>query len=283
MIGGTNKILEITSRHNELGTDVFYDEESTVKYMVFGSNQWISYDDEESFAAKKKFQSSLCLKGMMLWSLDLDDPSFGAMHALFGGENMADALGEIDLTGEEKEKLVDELAQYTGQNCYVAIGCASSSDDDSKNAQCGSGYKAVEMAHAPYKLTASQKGDLEKCDRGEYHYVCCPEKEMPQNCEWIGAPEQSEFGCSRTCGDSQFMLASDSYVDYKGEGSCYSGRRSVSSTDIQSLFGHLSLTFSLYSCAATLSISWAIAGGQTVAQLAATDVVMMGRTWLSTE
>lgn len=63
-----------------------YDEASSVKYMVYGSNQWISYDDEESFECKKKYVFSRCLKGLMIWELGLDTANNDARLGLFGEE-----------------------------------------------------------------------------------------------------------------------------------------------------------------------------------------------------
>ncbi|OAA77046.1 Chitinase II [Akanthomyces lecanii RCEF 1005] len=218
---------EIQSRKNELGTTVTYDEDSTVKYMIYGSNQWISFDDAESFKDKKKYQSSRCLKGLMIWSVDLDNSNFDAMSGLFGDENMSKAHGDASLTDKEKGELVKQLAPYTGQNCYISTKCASSARDTTSGATCFTGYKPVEMAHAPRRIRSDKREALETCKEGKFHYICCPEDQMPKNCEWIGAPERSEIGCSGFCGKKQFQLATDSYIDYKGTGSCYQGRRSL--------------------------------------------------------
>ncbi|PYI28107.1 glycoside hydrolase, partial [Aspergillus indologenus CBS 114.80] len=45
-----------------------------VKYMTWDSDQWVSYDDSETFALKLDYANSLCLGGTMVWALDLDEP-----------------------------------------------------------------------------------------------------------------------------------------------------------------------------------------------------------------
>ncbi|KAL8852651.1 MAG: hypothetical protein Q9221_002411 [Calogaya cf. arnoldii] len=50
---------------------------------------------------------------------------------------------------------------------------------------------------------------------------------MPKNCKWNGAPERSAFGCSGSCSKTQFLLNTDDYVDDKGVGECYYGRRNL--------------------------------------------------------
>lgn len=214
------------SRKDELGSEDFYDEDSTVKWMIYGSNQWISFDDAESFKAKLAYQSSRCLKGLMLWSLDLDSPQFQAMNDLFGERAMANAVGDTSLSGDEKKDLVKDLAAYTGQNCYVTQSCTTGRDTDDPFASCSSGYTSVALAHAPWQLDIQHA--LQKCDKGEFHHVCCPTKHAPKNCEWIGSPERNVFGCDRGCGESQFELTTDSYIDHKGELPCRIGRKSVS-------------------------------------------------------
>lgn len=196
--------------------------------MIYGPNQWISFDDAETFKNKKKHQSSRCLKGLMIWFVDLDNANFDAMSGLLGDANMSQAHGDASLTDQEKGEFVKQLAPYTGQNCYISTKCASSARDTTSGATCFTRYKPVEMAHAPLRIRSDLHTGLETCKEGKFHYVCCPEDEMPKNCEWTGAPEQSEIGCSGSCGKKQFQLATDSYIDYKGTGSCYQGRRSVS-------------------------------------------------------
>jgi len=36
--------------------------------MVYDANQWISYDDAESFAEKRNFMDTRCIGGVMIWA-----------------------------------------------------------------------------------------------------------------------------------------------------------------------------------------------------------------------
>lgn len=51
----------------ELGSKIQYDEKSSIKWMVYGANQWISWDDAVSFKAKVQYMNSRCLAGLMIW------------------------------------------------------------------------------------------------------------------------------------------------------------------------------------------------------------------------
>ncbi|RLL93598.1 hypothetical protein CFD26_101115 [Aspergillus turcosus] len=208
---GILSYTEVVSKEAQLGSKTFYDEASSVKWMVYGSNQWISYDDEQSFTAKKKYLTSRCLKGLMIWSLDLDTQDHQAMTGLFGEEAMEGALRNTGLDPEEAKQLAFDLSAWTGELCYTTPTCTDGSRGERGPDQvCKKGYTAVEMAHAPVQ----KNGDF-------------PMHAMPQNCEWVGAPERSVFGCHRGCGASQFELNHDTYIDARGRHNCYSGARSL--------------------------------------------------------
>jgi chitinase len=236
----------VVSKEAQLGSKTFYDEASSVKWMVYGSNQvrshiarrmvryhadkvqWISYDDEQSFAAKKKYLTSRCLKGLMIWSIDLDTQDHQAMTGLFGEEAMEGALRDTGLDPDEAEQLSFDLSAWTGERCYTTPTCTDGSRSQRGPDQvCKSSYTAVEMAHSPVQKNGVF-GMHGECALNWFRYICCPTKAMPQNCEWVGAPERSVSGCDRGCGASQFELNYDTYIDARGRRSCYSGARSVS-------------------------------------------------------
>lgn len=211
----------------QLGAETFYDKESASKWMVYSLSQWISYDDAESFADKTSFLMRRCLRGFALWSLDLDTQDHQALTALVGEEAMTHALVEDQLNPDERKRLVDDLAAYTGQNCFVTQSCTDGSSTDTQ-ARCGPGYMSVATGHYPLQIPFQFNSGVAPCDEGKWHHVCCPTAALPQSCEWHGAPEQSEFGCDSGCDENQYELTRDSFVDEKGEGSCFSGERSVS-------------------------------------------------------
>lgn len=49
-----------------------FDEDSGSMYLVQG-NQWISYDSTDTFRIKKKYADDNCLRGTMVWSVDMID------------------------------------------------------------------------------------------------------------------------------------------------------------------------------------------------------------------
>ena len=43
-----------------------------VKQITWDGDQWIGYDDAETFALKTNYANSKCLGGTMIWSIDFD-------------------------------------------------------------------------------------------------------------------------------------------------------------------------------------------------------------------
>ncbi|KAI6914076.1 hypothetical protein D0869_03271 [Hortaea werneckii] len=65
---------EIQDIITENGITPILVKEDAVKYLTWDSNQWVSYDDYETFRMKREYANSVCLGGMMVWALDLDNP-----------------------------------------------------------------------------------------------------------------------------------------------------------------------------------------------------------------
>ncbi|KAJ5946733.1 hypothetical protein N7454_003572, partial [Penicillium verhagenii] len=218
---------EIESSNSSSDVQTYYDPVSTVKYNVYNGNQWISYDDAQSWQDKMRYLTGKCISGVMIWALDQDDGMHRALAGLLGEDALAGSLMEGgDLSTKQKEELTDQLAAYTGQNCYVTEECTDgTSHQNDAQYVCGTGFSSVATAHAPHQALSYWIG--ETCDTGKYRHICCPTDAMPKNCEWTGAPIRSEVGCSGKCGSDQFQLNIDSYVDATGEEPCYQGDRAL--------------------------------------------------------
>jgi hypothetical protein len=213
------------SKQDELSAVVKYDKKSSVKWMTYGSNQWVSFDDAESFQEKLKYQHSRCLKGLMIWDLGLDTANYDALIGLFGEDAVSAGLQDSALNPDEEKQLAFDLSAYTGQNCYVSTVCTGGKSD-AKEALCKAGYSSAAVGHT---LRSGHQEAIfaQGCPKGQFHHVCCPTKAMPKNCEWVGAPERSVFGCDGKCEKSQFELNQDLSLDQYGNADCGSGHRSL--------------------------------------------------------
>ena len=83
------EVMNIIGSRNAKST---YDEDAQVKYVTYGQNSWISYDDSETFQKKIDFANNRGLSGLMIWAIDLDDAKRSALSAVIGEEVDEDPL-----------------------------------------------------------------------------------------------------------------------------------------------------------------------------------------------
>lgn len=62
---------EIMDIMKEKNLEPVLDEEAAVKYISW-DDQWVSYDDSQTFGMKLEYAKSKCLGGSAVWALDLD-------------------------------------------------------------------------------------------------------------------------------------------------------------------------------------------------------------------
>ncbi|KAK9775004.1 putative chitinase [Seiridium cardinale] len=221
-----NSYQEIRDRQSQLGSVTSYNSDTTVKYMVYGSNQWISFDDSQSFEDKYTLLKSHCLRGLHIWSIDWDTAMLDGTAAIFGDDATSRAVLEDDLDDREATMLVNDLAAYTGQNCHLSYQCVSADigTGPDPSGACSGGYSSVAVAHDPeYIGSPPVGGSSVTCDKGSWKHVCCPTGAMPKNCEWTpdtSSPLDILGICPTGCGADQFQLTRDSYADFQGNKPC---------------------------------------------------------------
>lgn len=142
---------------------------------------------------------------------------------------------DLDLSDDEKADLAAEFGAYNGQNCYVTPGCTDGTSAQRGDDQvCKGGYTAVDNTHSP--RLENYGTELKSCNKGYYHQICCPTKQMPKNCKWQNGPDKSGT-CGNevddnACGSDQFLLSLDRYQDQWGDKACESlSDRAVSYSD----------------------------------------------------
>ena len=84
------EIQDIISKN---GLKPQYDEKAAVKWITWDSNQWISYDDDETFAQKRAFANNRCLGGTMVSACFVRD-CYGADASLGVGHGSSLAVGQ---------------------------------------------------------------------------------------------------------------------------------------------------------------------------------------------
>ncbi|ESZ97205.1 hypothetical protein SBOR_2399 [Sclerotinia borealis F-4128] len=84
-------------------TPVLY-KDAAVKAITWDDNQWVSFDDQDTFKLKGDFAKSQCLGGVLVWSVDYDDSNntlSRGLAAALGNEINADTSTGLALTRSE--------------------------------------------------------------------------------------------------------------------------------------------------------------------------------------
>ncbi|KAK6449202.1 hypothetical protein FP744_10005452 [Trichoderma asperellum] len=77
--------------HIETGADSYLDEEAAVRYLVYGNNSWVSFDDDITFQANIDYASKIGLSGLVVWAVDLDGSKLDALRAISGSSGATGA------------------------------------------------------------------------------------------------------------------------------------------------------------------------------------------------
>ncbi|KAJ6785998.1 hypothetical protein PWT90_07634 [Aphanocladium album] len=163
-----------------------HDKEAGVKYLTYNNDQWVSFDDKETFKQKKDLASDLGLGGFLIWAIDQDDAEMSALQAVLDPKPLGD-FKSIDKG--------DDNWTGTNEKCYVTA--------------CGEGCKAGEI-----KITD------EYCAKKKVSTLCCPLSGAPdpKDCTWRGGTTR---WCNGRCHDDEVMTHMSKYG---GGHDCWDGQ-----------------------------------------------------------
>ncbi|KAK0569581.1 hypothetical protein OC861_000761 [Tilletia horrida] len=114
--GGTESYADILTFIADGGVSVF-DEQAAVKYLTYGGDQWVSYDDADTFLLKMNYANSICIGGTMIWSVDQDTPQGDALAALY-----PNILG---IAGQKESEADACQVTLCGQSCPAGFTSVS--------------------------------------------------------------------------------------------------------------------------------------------------------------
>ena len=83
---GTLSYKEITEIIDQKKLEPVYDKKNAVKYVVWDQDQWVSYDDEETFKQKIDFANKLGLGGLLIWAVSGNPSQFALPRNLLPSE-----------------------------------------------------------------------------------------------------------------------------------------------------------------------------------------------------
>ncbi|KAL2687924.1 hypothetical protein Neosp_005494 [[Neocosmospora] mangrovei] len=161
---------EIDSIVKERNLKPQLDEEAAVKIATWG-NQWVSFDDEETFKLKSEYAQSRCLGGVMVWAISHDTKDAKYSQAL------AKAVGRKLSKRSFEDEEVYEIKEFPNEQCRWT-NC---------NEGCPKGWSSVPRSD---KGARTKKGEMmwdeTGCGGDGHHTFCCPKGEKMPTCGWYG-------------------------------------------------------------------------------------------------
>jgi GH18 family chitinase len=99
------------------------DKDAAVKILKFDNNQWLTYDDADTFKLKAEFARGQCLGGVMVWAVSYDLP-YGNYSSALGevANRKVKALAMSTVTDELETRKVHQQCKWINcfENCPAA-------------------------------------------------------------------------------------------------------------------------------------------------------------------
>ncbi|KAI1382677.1 family 18 glycosyl hydrolase [Hypoxylon trugodes] len=186
-----------------------WDKTAEVKWITWDSNQWVSYDDDDTFDQKRKFANSRCLGGTMIWAMDQVDQN--------SDNGLAPAPGITTQDQADAKQSSDDIA--AGITCYTT-DC---------NESCKKGTNEVaQMNGQPGKLSTN-----DRCKANQYRSLCCADGTRMGTCQWRGYRGVG-LSCMGGCDDGETEVVQDTNSHQKsGDRTCTGGIQSFCCKDFK--------------------------------------------------
>ncbi|GME43871.1 Glycosyl hydrolases family 18 [Neofusicoccum parvum] len=186
---GTLTYKEIMDVIDTYNVAPYHDKENAVKYITWNKDQWVSYDDQETFQQKVKFANEQGLAGLLIWAVDQDTRDLAALRGVLYPNSLKTFNSEADDASYWEES--------GGGDCRVT--------------ECGGSCNPGEVP-----ITKQPCGKSTGF-WGGYHSdsadstLCCPIDAAPdpKNCEWHGGAPL----CDGQCDPGQVALESNKWGD----------------------------------------------------------------------
>lgn len=166
---GILSISEITKIIQDKDPETFLDTEAAVKWITWDDDQWVSYDDEDTFTMKTDYAMDTGLSGFMVWAID-QGVKGESNTKVSGGFGLRAKVGYSDDDVEMVQDYVD-----AADSCYVTF-CGG---------ECATGYVT----------TATMRGQVgmlpgSECMNDQFQQLCCLSGTVMGKCKWNGWPGQ---------------------------------------------------------------------------------------------
>lgn len=175
-----------------------FDKEAAIKYLVFDKDQWVSYDDAETFKIKKAWADKKGIGGSMIWAVDTDDDKFSAMSGLVGHSVSHVDTKSIVALKQTSANVASSLQGENGQGCVALtnLDCRPAAQ-----LSCGRGETMIGWDRN------GCKSDKEGVP------ICCPGDKAPKKCTWRGSGNDGGIwgDCNGQCHSGESRVATSKW------------------------------------------------------------------------
>ena len=199
---------EISDVISQTGVKPFWDKTAGVKWITWSGNQWVSYDDADTFKQKRDFANSRCLGGLMVWAVD--QVSQTADNGFGGSAAQAGASVSPSQQQDANQATMNNVA---GLTCYVS--------------ECSQDCKPGTSEVAQFNGQPSQLSTSDRCSKKTYRSLCCDSKTSLGTCQWRGY-RGAGLSCIGGCaaGETELTTNTNSHESKKGDKNCHGGLQS---------------------------------------------------------
>lgn len=162
---GTLSYAEIVDIIDKNKLTPYYDKENAVKWITWGGDQWVSYDDFDTIQQKVEFANSIGLGGLLIWAVDLDTPDLDALSAVVYPEKLSNLA--------RRSMSANNWSKVGGGHCRVT---------DCGHPYCNPGEIMISKQQcSPFKPIKPSKEDLMGWKDSA---ICCPLESAPDPKKW---------------------------------------------------------------------------------------------------
>ncbi|KAK0630488.1 hypothetical protein B0T17DRAFT_222151 [Bombardia bombarda] len=162
---GTLSFTEI-QRLVDAGATMTLDKAAAVQIVTYDKDQWVSFDNAETFKMKLDYANKLGLGGTLVWAASTDDSVGTAAAALSA------TTGRMALSLKMTTRAVDPITTCVWGECKPKGKTTCPQD----------GLSAAQFASGKGK---GNVGFYNACPEGQERAYCCPKNDVP-TCQWRG-------------------------------------------------------------------------------------------------
>uniref|UniRef100_A0A093XDC7 chitinase n=1 Tax=Talaromyces marneffei PM1 TaxID=1077442 RepID=A0A093XDC7_TALMA len=195
---GTLSISEIKNIYSSGKPTEYYDSVAAVRWMTWDNDQWVSFDDGITTQQKVQAANDLCLGGILIWAMDMDNSDGDAMNDLLG-IGQANGVTEAQATDYKEQLANATLQSAVAASCYWTL-CGQ---------PCNSTY--FDVTEAIGQVANVQQNSV--CQNSDYQTLCCAPGTIMGTCAWegwrgVGMP------CSPVCSDPDATIVAQNSNSY---------------------------------------------------------------------